>query len=555
MNRQSKPYQILAVGESEDGDRFLEIEVLLEGQRYSRLMSMRAVQDSTDQAIKHLGAPLLTRSMKNEFLEEAQQAFQGRKPKFRVVTKSGWSKSAFVLPDGTCIPQTNGLETCMPQELRAYADNFRCRGTLKGWKRIPEVAKGNTRLMLAVALSFTGPVVDALRLEPPMIQLFGSPGSGKTSIGVASGSSWGGGSDGLFLQSWNHTPNNAERLAVAFHATLLVLDETRVAEQSHSGKAPAILQLIMRLAGGQMKGRMTDVSSPLRFTMPMLSLSNFSLDEMAEGGRAEIDDAHRGRLIDVPTPTVGVGAFENLHGFENHAALSAELHKIARSHHGMAARVFLKEFAEGLRDDRTFLIGWLERRRRWYLEQARRSMVSTSRDLERIHQKFATIYAAGALAIDYEILPWSKGELSKALARCERAHVDHVARFLSPVSPTRQQRPLHLLERLRQHVAQNRSTFVDLRKGLIPRNTSHKHESCPGYFNQRPDGSVELLFSNAILNQLCGGFSGVKRLKSQLSKSGHLISDSNRGVTRRLIWKNGDRVSVTAVHERAFENS
>ena len=32
------------------------IEVLLEGQRYSRLMSMRAVQDSTDQAIKHLEA-------------------------------------------------------------------------------------------------------------------------------------------------------------------------------------------------------------------------------------------------------------------------------------------------------------------------------------------------------------------------------------------------------------------------------------------------------------------------------------------------------------------
>jgi hypothetical protein len=76
-----------------------------------------------------------------------------------------------------------------------------------------------------------------------------------------------------------------------------LLDETRTADQAKSGQAPPILQLVMRLAGGQVRGRMTDDRPPLRFETPLLSLSNESLDEMAEKSRTEIDDAHRGRLI------------------------------------------------------------------------------------------------------------------------------------------------------------------------------------------------------------------------------------------------------------------
>jgi hypothetical protein len=91
-------------------------------------------------------------------------------------------------------PRTDNLETCLPLEIRRYGDEFGCLGTLEVWDRIPELAKGNSRFMLAVALAFTGPVVELLQLEsPPMIQLFGAPGSGKTSMGAAAGAAWGGG--------------------------------------------------------------------------------------------------------------------------------------------------------------------------------------------------------------------------------------------------------------------------------------------------------------------------------------------------------------------------
>jgi hypothetical protein len=560
MNTHSPiPCRILALGKSADGDRFLEIEVFAQGHRETRFLSMRDLQASPDKTINQLGAPLLTRPAKANFLAEAEKAFQTRKPTFDVSRTSGWFGGVFVLPNGLCIPQTDDLETCLPLEVRRYGDEFDRLGTLGGWKRIPELAKGNSRFMLAVALAFTGPVVGLLRLESPMIQLFGAPGSGKTSMGAAAGAAWGGGHDGLFLQSWNHTLNSAERLAAAFHSTFLVMDETRTADQNKSGHAPPILQLVMRLAGGQVRGRMTDDLPPLRFETPLLSLSNESLDDMAQKSRAEIDDAHRGRLIDVPLASGAAGAFETLHGFDDHAAFSAELKNIARNHHGTAAREFLRQFATDLREDKPAIVTWLQVSREWHLKRVRRRVISASRDLERIHQKFATICAAGALAIDYEILPWSTRELSDALLSCEQAHVDHVASFVSSAPfATRPRRPVDPLESLRQHVRQNRSKFVDLRNGLVVRSTGHDHDSCPGYINRGPGGSVELLFSNDCLLQLCGGFSQVKKLKGELDKAGWLIKESKRGVTRRPIWRDGgreDRVYVTAVREKAFEAS
>jgi hypothetical protein len=102
-----------------------------------------------------------------------------------------------------------------------------------------------------------------------------------------------------------------------------------------------------------------------------------------------------------------------------------------------------------------------------------------------------------------------------------------------------------------------RSTVcANLRKGLIARNADHDHDSCPGYINRGPGGSVEL-FSNDCLLQLCGTVTGVRRLKDELDKCGLLITESKRGVTRRPIWKDGgreDRLYVTAVSEKAFEN-
>jgi putative DNA primase/helicase len=111
--------------------------------------------------------------------------------------------------------------------------------------------------MLAIALAFVGPVADLMKVETPMIQLFGAPGAGKSAIAAAAGSVWGGDGDELFLQTWNHTANNLELVAAAHHAAFLVLDETRLSDQPQARPSGAFFAAVMRLAEGRTRGGST----------------------------------------------------------------------------------------------------------------------------------------------------------------------------------------------------------------------------------------------------------------------------------------------------------
>ena len=321
-------------------------------------------------------------------------------PNFTVVTKPGFHEGAFVYPDGTCIPSTTDFRVCLPENFERYADKFHSHGSLEGWLRIPEMARGNSRLMLAIALAFTGPVIDLLDVEVPMIQLCGAPGSGKTSIAIAAGSVWGGGQDGFFLESWDNTVNNLELVAAAHHATFLLLDETRLIDQSQSRKSGAIFDAIMRLAEGWVKGRMLNSQTYFRSKAPMLSTTNQSLDEMALQNGLMIDDAIRGRLIDVPVSNTSGGAFQSLHEFRDKTSFVVELLRTCKTNNGFAAEEFLRRITLSCARDEESLVRRLSRCREYYLSRAKRRVASATRDLDRLHQKFATIYAAASSLSD-----------------------------------------------------------------------------------------------------------------------------------------------------------
>jgi hypothetical protein len=261
----------------------------------------------------------------------------------------------------------------------------------------------------------------------------------------------------------------------------------------------------MRLAEGAMKGRMTDQSAPLTWWEGVLSTSNRSLDQMAKEAGVEIDDAHRGRLIDVPSPVGPSGMFEHLHGFLDHPALTAELKRVAGEHYGWASDEYPRRLVREYARDKPRLINWLVARREDYKKVARRRIVHGQRQPARIHEKFATIYAAGALAIAFGILPWDRRAMGHALLACEQAHFDLVAgaepsRQLQPESKSKSD-PMELLT---AHVRRHRREFVDLRKGLVGRSADHDHDACVGYVNNAPDGSIEFLFSNNKLREICG---------------------------------------------------
>jgi hypothetical protein len=197
---------------------------------------------------------------------------------------------------------------------------------------------------------------------------------------------------------------------------------------------------------------------------------------------------------------------------------------------------------------------WLVARREEYKNVARRRIVHGRRQPARIHEKFATIYAAGALAIAFGILPWDRRAMLRALLACEQAHFDLVAGTEPSRKQQRQQQQQATpMERLTAHVRAHRREFVDLRKGLVGRSAGHDHDACAGYINQRQqDGTVEYLFSEAELKSVCGSRAALLRLKRDLRSDGMLLVDEHRPSTRRTIWKDGRREQVIAIRARAF---
>jgi uncharacterized protein (DUF927 family) len=236
--------------------------------------------------------------------------------------------------------------------------------------------------MLALALSFVGPLGDLLKVEQVMIQLVGEPESGKSGIAVAAGSVWGGRRKAGrvdFSESWNCTENELEALAAAHNGAFFVPDETRTADRKRGKLFDVFDGVVMRLAEGAMKGRMTDQSAPLTWWEGLLSTSNRSLDQMAKEAGVEIDDAHRGRLIDVPSPPGRSGMFEHLHGFLNHAALTVEFKRVAGENYGWASDEFLRRLVQEYARDKPRLLRWLVARREEYAKSTSGSLDFGSR--------------------------------------------------------------------------------------------------------------------------------------------------------------------------------
>jgi hypothetical protein len=537
-----------------DGQDFFRLEITEAGKKpRMEILSVVEYRSNPLTTITALRLPLLSGAAQREFASRLQAAF-GMKVTFSVATRSGWQKGSFVYPSGAVIGDQT-FEVCLPNDVKRCGGKFCEKGTLAGWQKLAAFARGNTRLMMAMALAFVGPLGDLLKVELVMIQLVGAAGSGKSGIATAAGAMWGCDLDlplPTFSETWNNTVNKIDPIAALHHAMFLVLDETKSIDADEKQKLfRLVAKALMRLAEGATKGRLTDLAAAATWWMGILSTSNLSLDEMATNDHCHIDDAHRTRLIDVPLAcgARGSGAFENLYGFADHAAFATELVRVARNHCGVASTRFIEGLVACRKRDEQGLRDWLSARRDCYRRGAKRRIVSGQRDLARLHEKFATIFAAGAMAIKLGIVPWSSRELGNALLSCQQAHIDLVAGTKPSSQPQSESDPMELLT---AHVRQHRREFVDLRKGLVARLVNHKHSSCVGYVNKAPDGSNEVLFSKRKLFEICGSPAAWLQLKQDLRSGGMLLEDKRRPSTRRTIWQNGKREQVIAIRARAF---
>jgi len=187
---------------------------------------------------------------------------------------------AFFLP-GCTIGEAEALPYYddLPDDIRA---KYRTAGSLEDWQELCRLAKRNSRMILALALQFVGPLGGLMPIEFVGVQLVGVGGTAKTAIGVAASSVWGWDpvattADRVgFGSTWNSTVNNLERVFAGYNQTALFLDETRASSNGAGKRANEILDAIMKIERSIGKGRLTEPGSRRWFT-PLLSTSNVSV--------------------------------------------------------------------------------------------------------------------------------------------------------------------------------------------------------------------------------------------------------------------------------------
>jgi hypothetical protein len=544
--------KILGVGESEDGERFLKVAV---GEK-TALLNVDNLADPRSGELKiltRLGEPLIMEEARRKFRDRAHDHAR-REPSFHVVTKTGFlspelvspkRRQTFVLPHGLAPQGQSNVERYFDPRYGQYHRRLHQAGTIRGWLELARLCRGQTRLIAALCLAFTGAVCALFGYEPPGLQFVSKGGLGKTTSGRIAVTPWGGSLDptrriGCGV-SWNHTDLNLEVVMAALNQMLLFLDNM------HSAKKESV-QKIIEIMNGEGRGRSTETQQA-SFCVPLVSTSNTSVVSIARAlGMMDEIEALIDRLADIPLPAGCPYMFEGIRTPGQLRAYGDQLRRLSLNF-GWAGPEFGRRLEAAVAADRAQIQAFVAERQRAYWVAADSIKSLTGRNLTRISDKFATINVAGCLAIRFRILPFTEAELLQALLTCERDHVAFVDRELGvvPARATSMHRASAAIpqqpalpgavvpattpfDRLRRFINRNNRHFIDLRspslsrlrfKHLQRRATRSKDARALVYVGEH-NGEKEYWFPDDPFEEVAGGAREAATLKEELFGGGLL---------------------------------
>ncbi|ULJ68368.1 DUF927 domain-containing protein [Wielerella bovis] len=135
--------------------------------------------------MQNLGLTVYSGRQKREWLADYLQE-QGSRENWLITDKAGWINGAYVLPSGEIL-HTSKNKRIFYNGDKSQADAYVISGSLKQWQdNIAKYATGNSRLCLALGISFAAPLLSLLRVESGGFHLCGDSSIGKTTavIGV-----------------------------------------------------------------------------------------------------------------------------------------------------------------------------------------------------------------------------------------------------------------------------------------------------------------------------------------------------------------------------------
>ena len=153
--------------------------------------------------------------------------------------------------------------------------------------------------------------------------------------------------------------------------------------------------------------------------------------------------------------------------------------------------------------------------------------------MSRSSGRFATVYAAGCLAIRYKIFLWKRKELLHAILSCQ---LDGL-RIPAVAAGNTEQSVGDLRQKLIEYLREQRADFKRLM--FKPELGSHKFGKVPGYID-KVDGADWYYLTAEQFRDIVGSASHAALLKEQLIKENLMAKPLKRGlVVQRRIFRGG----------------
>jgi uncharacterized protein (DUF927 family) len=553
--------RIIIKGEGRDewGNRYFKFAVAGSNSNIPPFSAKQIMENATALFVEltNAGASTFQRSARNDLLRQLDE--RKREPaKFKVVTRLGWNSGAFVLPDEIIGQPGTTLETSFRHLDQQLLAKYRIKGTLQQWRsKIGRLCSGNSRLMFCASLGLTGPILPLV--NPPRsggFQLFGLAESGKTAAAMVAGSIWGchlsqERRENGFAESWHSTAGKIEITALAHNEAVLILDETKRAGKNDKYRGQAVLDISFGLAENVERDRLINVGSIRGWRFYFLSTSNYSLDDLARRGGIVIDDAERGRFVDIPMPVGGHGIYEDLHQYADGRRFTDGLKIRCRKFYGVVGPAFVHKLVADRTKSAERLKRFLSRERAAYLQAIKtRAQAEELTPLNRASGRFATVFAAGSLAIKYQIFRWNQQALLQAILSCQLDGLRH-----SKVADEQADTSVAGLRRkLVQYLRNRRGEFKDLDKAL-PRRGWHKFGSVPGY-KATFKGRKWYYLTDKQLKGIIGSGGNGRLLMDELAAAGLMDRSTGRHVVQRPIFSGKGNKGYEWVHAfRVFPKS
>ncbi len=400
-------------------------------------------------------------------------ATQRPKRRFMLVPAPGWYDAGYVLP-GELFAKggSSSIEVRIDPNTDAHVGAFAVgEGSLRGWKDgVARPSQRSSRLRLAIAAGFAAAFLRPLGMDSFAINLFGDTSQGKT-IALKVAASVDGNLAETGLPAWADTDAGIEDQLRGHRDCVMALDETADGDQGPAELQAKARKLAFAIARNRPRklARTYERGNSLTGRESrniILSSSERALGAIAKAAGGKRLGGEDIRFTDIPVDerrSSGIfdGKIKPRSGFsksETTKAMVEEIVASARKHQGHAKRALLERYvadADGLTSIKTYKSDFESK-----------AKVGDANKLYRIRSNFALMYAAAALAIDYDILPWKKALTFRAVEKCMSLAIAELTPMFAAGPATSAIDAAELASRLKKAIAECTIVTVEPRRSV-----------------------------------------------------------------------------------------